>query len=72
MNSILGRYIVRFLSHFSIKNIKVKVGTIKGYLGAVNDHYEAHSYDKPYVKDDNSDVDKLLCEQKKFEGAPAK
>ena len=72
VNEILGRYVVFLLSGFSIKDIDLKVGTIVGYLGAVNEHYDAHGYDKPYAKDDNSDADKLLKEQKKFEGPSSK
>ena len=72
VNTIIGRYAVFMLSGFNITNIKIKVGTIRGYLSAVNDHYEAHGYEKPYVKGDKSDADKLLSEQKKFEGKSAK
>ena len=72
VNDILGRYVVFLLSGFNINNIDIRVGTIKGYLDAINDHYENNGYDKPYAKDDNSDADKLLREQKKFKGASAK
>ena len=72
VNDILGRYVVFLLSGFNINNIDIRVGTIKGYLDAINDHYENNGYDKPYAKDDNSDADKILREQKKFEDASAK
>ena len=72
VNTIIGRYAVFMLSGFNITNIEIKVGTIRGYLSAVNDHYEAHGYEKPYVKGDKSDADKLLSEQKKIEGASEK
>ena len=72
VNEILGRYVVFLLSGFSINNHEIRVSTIKSYLVAVNDHYDAHGYDKPYAKDDNSDADQLLREQGKFEGAAAK
>ena len=72
VNEIIGRYVVFLLSGFSIKNIELRVGTISGYLAAVNEHYEDRGYDKPYSKDDNSDADKLLREQKKFETGSSK
>jgi len=72
VNEIIGRYVVFLLSGFSINNLEIQVGTISGYLDAVNEHYETHGYDKPYVKGDNSDADQLLREQKKFESGSAK
>ena len=71
VDSIFGRYVVSLLGGFSINNIEIKVGTISGYLSAVKNHYKAHSYDKPCLKGDNSDADRLLREQKEFEGASA-
>ena len=65
------------LDGFTIQNnvkqdAKILVGTIKGYLAAVNKHYRMKGYHEPFDAKDESDASKLLKEQKKYEDEPAK
>ena len=60
VDRILGRYAVFLLSGFNITNIDILVGTICGYLEAVNLHYKDNDFDRPFDKDGNSDAACLL------------
>lgn len=66
------RYVTFLLSGFTIMCIKILVGTIKGYMAAVNKHYRDNKFREPFDAKDDSDAAVLLRAQEKFEDAPAK
>ena len=71
-DEIMLRYVTFLLSGFTILCIKILVGTIKGYMAAVNKHYRDNKFREPFDAKDDSDAAVLLRAQEKFEDAPAK
>lgn len=76
-NEIIGSYATFLLSGFTIRvdkkeNASIIVSTIKGYLRVVNQHYRVNGFREPYAPKDESDADRLLREQEKFEKEPAR
>jgi hypothetical protein len=69
-DKVLSMYVCFLLSGFTIKNIKIKVGTIKSYLLVVNDHYKAQSRNPPFEYKSNSKTARLLAEQERYEDLP--
>jgi hypothetical protein len=80
VNDILGRYTSFLLTGFTlqlklkntVEDSKVLVGTIKGYLRVVNQHYLDNQCRVPWDPKDDSKASILLREQSKFESEPAK
>ena len=63
-------YVCFLLNGFTIKNIKIKVGTIKSYLLVVNEHYKTQSRNPPFEYKSNSKTARLLAEQERYENLP--
>ena len=59
-------YVCFLLNGFTIKNIKIKVGTIKSYLLVVNEHYKTQSRNPPFEYKSNSKTARLLAEQERY------
>ena len=69
-DKILSMYVCFLLNGFTIKNIKIKVGTIKSYLLVVNDHYKTQSRNPPFEYKSNSRTARLLAEQERYWDLP--
>ena len=72
MNDYLRRYAVFLLDGFSIDGFKIQVGTIKGYMNAINAYYKDQGHRQPFNWKDNSPASILLRAQEKFEQEPDK
>ena len=73
INDVCGTHTEFLLEGFTIKvDSKIVVKIIREYILAVNDHYKANVFDIPYVRNDNSQVRKLLQSAEDFEWAAAK
>ena len=65
------RHVVYLLKGFTIKNISIAVGTIKGYTLCVSDHYyQCHGLNRPWDYDLDSQAAQLLRSQHSCEGKP--
>jgi len=60
------------LDGFNIKGNSILIGTMYGYLHAINLHYKGKGFIQPFNKNSNSDAAQLLCEQEKFGDEPSK
>ena len=58
------------LNGFTIKNMKIKVGTIKSYLLVVNKYYKEKSRNPPFDYKSNLKTARLLIEQERYEDLP--
>ena len=58
------------LSGFTIQCYKIFVGTIVGYMAAVNKHCQENKCQEPFDSKDGSNVVVLFRTQKKFEHKP--
>ena len=61
-DKILSMYVCFLLIGFTIKNIKIKVVTIKSYLLVVNNHYKTQIRNPPFGYKSNSKTARLLAE----------
>ena len=69
-DEILLRYVNYLLEGFTLQKIKIEVGTIKGYMRAVNEHYKKHRLPLPWdLKSDSKGVE-LLNQQESYEKKP--
>ena len=69
---IIGNYTVFLLDGNTLDSLKVRAGTVVGYLRAVNKHYKRNHTHEPFNKDDESDAAVLVRDQEKFEKKPDK
>ena len=69
---IVERYINSLLDGYTIKREKIAVGTISGYMRAVNQYYKKYHLPEPWHKSSDDDAAVLLKEQSKYEDKPEK
>ena len=70
-DDVLTWYTFELLDGITIHNKKIKVGTIKGYLDAVNEHYHENGQPKPFLNGAvGSRAAKLLKDAEEFEALP--
>ena len=79
LEEMIGDYVVFLLSGYTIEiakkacldDAKVKVGTINGYLRAVNKYYKDSGYPEPWnPNDEDAHTNRLLTAQQSFEKQP--
>ena len=69
-DEILLRYVNHLLEGFTLQKIRIEVGTIKGYMRAVNENYKKHRLPLPCdLKSDSKEVE-LLNQQESYEKKP--
>ena len=69
---IVERYINSLLDGFTINHESIAVGTISGYMRAVNQYYKKFHLPEPWHKSSEDDAAVLLKDQAKFEDKPEK
>ena len=69
---IVERYINSLLDGYTLLGEKIAVGTISGYMRAVNQYYKKYHLPEPWHKSSDDDAAVLLKEQSKYEDKPEK
>ena len=73
LSSVIDCYTLTLLEGKTIQGKKIRCKTIKNYLAAINDHFEANGHPKPVdFKSKQSRAIKLIDAQEKFESMPAR
>jgi len=70
-DELITNYMTFLLSGFTIKNIEIPLGTIKGYTAVINNYYKQQGMVLPFGVKSQSRAAKLLREQEKFKSDPA-
>ena len=68
----MERYINSLLDGFTLNHESIAVGTISGYMRAVNQYYKKIHLPEPWHKSSEDDAAVLLKDQAKFEDKPEK
>ena len=71
-DEIIDNYVEFLLQGYTLDCMKVRVGTILGYLRVMNKHYRDNRLQEPFVKSGDTDAAIMLTAQEKFERIPAK
>lgn len=72
-DEILSRYAVSLIDGTAGCNLlKIKAGTVYGYMGAINKHFVANGYNAPFSRRSGSKAARILEAHKKFEKEPAR
>ena len=69
-DEITEPYVSFLLEGYTISNIFIAVGTIAGYMRAVNTYYKKRCFNHPFDKKLETDAAIFLVEQAKFEDKP--